>query len=330
LFPFLIGLRFSALQGSSLLDCTVRADGAFAGFSDCPGQGGGTYNIETIGGRYGITIDAASRFPILTGCKFTGQTVACVGYRGSIQVPTLMIGCQLEPDGFMAVDFSENSRYAGINMVDFLVALKPGGFVAMTRKTENLHIDSSYVQGAKSRVPGGEPLPVDGPWTRIDEYSSGTGRSTNLINGVASAETVARWHAAAAPSFETLRAKHYRPVPCFDEDGVSNVKDFGAKGDGQTDDTDAFRKAIAQGDKVFVPKGDFRLEGTLQLGANTHLFGLTRTYSNLGNSESRFGQRRSADTSFSIVTVDDPDAAPGFSHLGIRGDIQCTNVTGVR
>ncbi len=317
-----IGLRFSASQGSSLLDCTVYADGAFAGFSDCPGQGGGTYNIETIGGRYGITIDAASRFPILTGCKFTSQTVACVGYRGSIQVPTLMIGCQFEPDGFMAVDFSENSRYAGINMVDCLVSSKPGGCVAMTRKTENIHIESSYVKGAKSLVPGGELLPADGIWTCIDVYSSGTGRGTNLINGVVSAETVARWHAAVAPTFETLREKHYRPVPCFDEDGVINVKDCGAKGDGQTDDTDAFRKAIAQGDKVFVPKGNFRLAGTLQLGAHTHLFGLTRTHSNLGISESRFGQRRTADRSFSIVTVDDPGAAPGFSHLGIHGEIQ--------
>ncbi len=46
-----------------------------------------------------------------------------------------------------------------------------------------------------------------------------------------------------------------------------NVKSLGARGDGTTDDTAAFVQTIAAQDKIFVPKGDFRLAGTLQLRA---------------------------------------------------------------
>ena len=63
-------------------------------------------------------------------------------------------------------------------------------------------------------------------------------------------------------------------VGWLDADGVINVKDYGAKGDGTTNDTEAFRKAIAAAEKVFVPRGDFWLSGELQLQPDTHLFGL--------------------------------------------------------
>ncbi|MFZ5830728.1 MAG: glycosyl hydrolase family 28-related protein, partial [Planctomycetota bacterium] len=346
---------------------TVYADGAFAGFSDCPGQGGGTYNIETIGGRYGIAIDSVSRFPILVGCKFTGQTGACIGYRGSIQVPSLLVGCQLEPKGDMAVDFPGRAQYAGINIVDCRISMAGGGVVAGTGKPENIHIEDTYVRGAKSIVSGGEPLPSADGWNLIEQYSSTTAQGVNLINGVESSDEITRWKAISdAPAFEALRERHYRRVPCFDEAGVVNVKDYGAKGDGETDDTEAFKKAIAAGDNVFVPKGNFKLTGTLALRPNTHLFGLSRTFSSIGGESqfggnsgfrgnSGFGRGRGADQpgagggrqgakgrsgakggerrgegsgagdegeAFTIVTVDDPEAAPGFSHLGARGNLQ--------
>ncbi|HOK77954.1 MAG TPA: glycosyl hydrolase family 28-related protein, partial [Verrucomicrobiota bacterium] len=48
-----------------------------------------------------------------------------------------------------------------------------------------------------------------------------------------------------------------------------NVRDFGAVGDGKTDDTEAFRSALkaagdAGGDVVFVPRGNYLIGGTLE------------------------------------------------------------------
>ena len=58
-----------------------------------------------------------------------------------------------------------------------------------------------------------------------------------------------------------------------------NVKDFGAKGDEQTDDTQAFQAALnaahqAGGGIVFVPASSYRLEGTLIIPRNVTLQGI--------------------------------------------------------
>ncbi|GAA3331848.1 hypothetical protein GCM10020331_090010 [Ectobacillus funiculus] len=52
-----------------------------------------------------------------------------------------------------------------------------------------------------------------------------------------------------------------------------NVKDYGARGDGRTDDTEAFKKAIGSGRvKVYIPAGVFVTKG-LQLPSWTYLEG---------------------------------------------------------
>jgi hypothetical protein len=53
-----------------------------------------------------------------------------------------------------------------------------------------------------------------------------------------------------------------------------NVKSFGAKGDGVTDDTAAFRKAIAEHRAVYVPTGFYIVSDTLTLRPDTALIGL--------------------------------------------------------
>ena len=52
-----------------------------------------------------------------------------------------------------------------------------------------------------------------------------------------------------------------------------NVEDFGAKGDGVTDDTDAIISAIQTGKKVYFPKGTYLISSTIVLADNSILFG---------------------------------------------------------
>lgn len=51
--------------------------------------------------------------------------------------------------------------------------------------------------------------------------------------------------------------------------GAVNVKAFGAVGDGTTDDTGAFQKALAVGGYVMAPKATYRLSGLLTVGTAT-------------------------------------------------------------
>jgi hypothetical protein len=53
-----------------------------------------------------------------------------------------------------------------------------------------------------------------------------------------------------------------------------NVRSLGAKGDGVTDDTAAFRKAIAEHQAVYVPSGFYVIGDTLTLKPDTALIGL--------------------------------------------------------
>lgn len=56
-------------------------------------------------------------------------------------------------------------------------------------------------------------------------------------------------------------------------DLVINVRDMGALGDGITDDTGAFRKAVEKAENkkthVFIPKGKYRISGTINLEETT-------------------------------------------------------------
>lgn len=52
-----------------------------------------------------------------------------------------------------------------------------------------------------------------------------------------------------------------------------SVKDFGAVGDGTTDDTAAFKAAIDSSNGVYVPAGTFRIAGNLIINSSTTIFG---------------------------------------------------------
>ena len=54
---------------------------------------------------------------------------------------------------------------------------------------------------------------------------------------------------------------------------VANVKNFGAKGDGVTDDAPAFQAAFAAAKTVYAPKGQYLLKSTVSLGNGQTLIG---------------------------------------------------------
>ena len=53
-----------------------------------------------------------------------------------------------------------------------------------------------------------------------------------------------------------------------------NIRSLGAKGDGSTDDTEAFRKAIAANRAIYIPMGKYILSDTIELRPDTVLIGL--------------------------------------------------------
>ncbi len=71
-----------------------------------------------------------------------------------------------------------------------------------------------------------------------------------------------------------------------------SVKDFGAEGDGLTDDTNAFINALAAYDSVFVPEGEYLVTGTITLGERKTLMGA-----------GQFSVIKAQDNSFNVIEI---------------------------
>ncbi len=67
------------------------------------------------------------------------------------------------------------------------------------------------------------------------------------------------------------------------QEGVANVKNFGAKADGQADDTAAIQKALdslapQRGGTVYLPPGRYLVTGSLAIPTGVALVGANQSY----------------------------------------------------
>jgi hypothetical protein len=311
--PGAIGFRHAGSQGSALMDCTVHAAGAFAGFHDCPGQGGGTYNISTIGGRYGLIVDSNYRFPMLASCSFTGQTIAPVLYVEA-SLPLMLVGCYLESNGPSVIDLTKMTDFPGITMVDCVIKMNSPGLVIGEKQNHNVFMENVFIKGARHLQKDGKKIPDPDKWTEVTRYSNCAGNSENLINGVISQNTFLEWKTSdKEPSAQALHDKHWRKLPSFEDADALNVKSLGAVGDGSANDTEAVRKALKSSKKVFFPKGNYKLTEDLILDPGMQIFGIK-------------GSNISVP---SVKTCDNTEDDTFLSHISVNGILEWGSGKGI-
>jgi hypothetical protein len=300
-----IGLRHTGSQGSYLMDSKVIATGGYAGFNNCPGQGGGTYNLEVVGGQYGIIADPDCRFPMLASCVFKNQTVAPVSYE-STALPMVLVGCTLISDGPSAVDLTKTQRFTGISLIDCVIQMNKPGAIFNQSAEQNVFLENVFVKGAATVTNGGTPLPKPSKWTEIKRLTTCNSRSENLINGKITTQTFLDWATVSkAPAGEEFRIKHWRRLPSFEDADVINIKTLGARGDGETDDTAALKKALQTHKKIFFPAGRYKITEDIQLGPDVELFSI----------------RNASIEAPSITTVDSANDSTLLSFISINGTL---------
>jgi hypothetical protein len=133
------------------------------------------------------------------------------------------------------------------------------------------------------------------------------------------------------PDFGAIQAKHWKRRPSFEDDDAVNVKSFGAKGDGVTDDTGAFEGAIAAHSKIFVPPGNYKLTGDLSLAKDAQLFSVSEFLTSIGARRGRSGDGSAATGSepFTLSTRDDPSASPGLWFVSVGGQVNWRSGQGI-
>lgn len=119
------------------------------------------------------------------------------------------------------------------------------------------------------------PNPEIGVSSLVFNQISGMGGSGVSPSDLADTATVGKGDALVgfkqSNSGGVLTGAIGRTVHTKLQESVS-VKDFGATGDGTTDDTDAFAYAIAVSDNIFIPNGTYVLR-TLTIAASVSFFG---------------------------------------------------------
>ena len=108
------------------------------------------------------------------------------------------------------------------------------------------------------------------------ETTRATAKEAELQNGISEVDTLAKANETNIASLET---KVNKIISNIDTSKVANVRDLGAKGDGVTDDTQAFYKAIgtegnpASYGLVIIPPGDYVVSEWLYLHSNLMIIG---------------------------------------------------------
>lgn len=306
-----VGLRHAGSQGSTIEDVHIRAQGAYAGLYNPPGQGGGTYDVTIEGGRFGVWADHQARYPILAGIRLEGQDEAALYWKG--QSNLTLAGFSIRGGGkgpVITLQRGGKQHSRAITMVDGVIS-GSGDLAIDNRVGKSLYLRDVYVEGFTQIVASGSRAPIargEAQVVRVDEYAFTSDGNRSLVRaGTGNApEEIVTKQAATAPDADAIIARHLwkRPFPSFQDADLVSVTDFGARGDDRRDDTEAFRKALAKHDKVLVPKGTFIVSDTLTLGPNQHLFGVAKHLSII-----EAASKWKAEPGVAIITTADDAAA---------------------
>lgn len=331
-----IGLRFGAAQTSDIHDVKVIATGAFAGIHNIPSRSSaGAANIEVEGGRYGLYLDSGAS-SIIVGATLRNQTQAalyCTQF-----APIAMVGFHIikESGPVITLQHSRYSRAVGtLSLMDGIIELGNGGVALDNSRGKNVYVRNVYLTGTHQivKTPQGM-LRASGKWKRIQEYAQvdqylpkddppyesqdSKFASVSVINGKVSKDGLVDIQSDSETPPENLVSRHvWKTLPSFeDSDAVVLTEVSAADGSDNQDDWAEFQKTIDAHDKIFVPKGLFRLGKTLTLKSNTKLFGISRPLARIYSHPS---WKPTAEVSI-IQTVNDADATTylGTLHIGFQ------------
>ncbi|MGA9526114.1 MAG: LamG-like jellyroll fold domain-containing protein [Myxococcaceae bacterium] len=251
-----------------------RCDGAMNDCAAVPGATGPQYRVTTD--------DVGSRLQL----RVTASNVA--GAQAALSAPTAVVG--KVPELFACVE-AEEGRRSGVTAVYAGPAHTVGGTVvlgaqgsgaleipvdvpetqpvsvwarvrAQTRAHDALRVAFSQEGLAASTI---WEIPVSPVlrWQRVGEKVLNAGHQTLLLSGEDAGVEID----AVCFSSEDLEPEERLPEPPVRTVNRS-VRDFGAEGDGVTDDTAALQAALSAlkpGDALLIPQGRYRFTSTLTL-----------------------------------------------------------------
>ena len=284
--PGATGVQLPGAQGCSVQDSTIQVGSGYSGITGGAGAGGGHAMLTVIGGRIGLDYTLSLNCPGTAGARLLDQTEAAILYSG-LEAASFT-GAYIRPANANVAalkSIAHGIQFGQVSMVDCVIDYPDSGAnencVAMDT-THSLYLNNVFLKNCGSFA-SGVAAEKSSQYSVAHEVAIGvsipTDRSCGNIsmpvyrNGVRVAGNVFRnTSGSSAGPGESVLSKHRwneRTFPTWDAPGVVNAKQFGALGDGSTDDAGAIQKAIDAAattkSVVFLPKGFYRLSKTLTL-----------------------------------------------------------------
>jgi len=332
-----IGIQHGGAQGCAIQDTRIDATGAFAGLGKFGVLGGASYNVEVEGGKYGYygkpyvctgcngldPIHGYNGHGIIFGSTFRNQEEAAFYLGTHTASPVLVAGFHIIMDSGGITSGNVRQARAGFSMVDGIIETN-GGQIFDDGK--NLYMRNVYVKGADS-IANSWDISNPNTWTQIKEYAYVYYKESNLVDGSLNTDEyrskTENVDVTTSQLIDSLVGRHRweeDTFPSFEDEDAVNVKDIGshsAVGDGVADDTDALKYAIANYDKILLPRGLYAVSDTLVLKSTTMMTGVGDIYSRILPHSS---WTPSGETII-LTTEDDRDATTIVSSLSVSTDM---------
>eukprot|EP00039_Didymoeca_costata_P007512 m.100665 g.100665 ORF g.100665 m.100665 type:complete len:763 (+) comp13718_c0_seq1:63-2351(+) len=288
------GVYARAAQGTSVQSCTIYAGTAAAGLVGGAGSGGSHIDVTVVGGQVGIDVSQSQPSPTLTGISLINQTGVALSYgkpgRQTLSVVGLTIVRGVPSTG--PAIYADNP----ITVVDASIQQLAGSAEVAIQANDNVFAHNVFVTGYKTLLQGPrQTQTTTNPekWTQITlgvqphaPRGESMPESPIFLNGTMSTENIYKTVEDVQPP-ANIRTQHIwnsTTFPSFQTEGLCNVKDMGAKGDGMTDDYASIQSTLNMANcskGVFFPKGYYAVTKTLQLPSNAVIVGASRIYSNI-------------------------------------------------
>jgi polygalacturonase len=266
--PSAVALRTHFAQHSFISHVDIHIGTAKAGMFDV---GNEMEDVRFFGGEYGIYTFKPSpgwQF-MMVDTYFEGQRKAAIRSQESgltivrmsvINTPTVL---EINP-GFYEKLFIEDSRFENISGPALIVSNENNAYTQLSIK----NLDCSKVPVFAAYRTSGKKIPGAGNFYKVKSFNHGL-QMADLKSQPLHQTT----QEMEATKFFSETSK--KDIPDFPEiETWANLRSFGAKGDGVTDDTKAIQAAIDQSETVYVPQGWYRVTETIRMKPKTALIGL--------------------------------------------------------
>ena len=265
--PKAIALRTHFAQHSFVSHCNFYTGDGFAGIYDL---GNEIEDLKFFGGEYGISSGRTSPgWPMmLIDLYFEGQRSAAVLSRNtgmsivSMHVKNAPVAVELQ-QGISDRLFMEDCLFENVQKgVVVGVENESGSQINL------LNVICNNVDNPVYFSPSGKSIEGKGKKYRIKDFAHGLVMEHMADNAVYRTES-------DIVAIDATPKKLEKVVPDLPSmDTWVNVRDFGAVGDGKTDDTEAIKEAISKQKVIFLPSGWYRVTETIKMNQGTKIIGL--------------------------------------------------------